>query len=463
MGNIKLSVFTFRNNLRLQCGSANECLHYEDLGEEFWAELTADQIYDTCQSLGFNDKVSNILYKGYYKELLAYYKTVKTDVVPKELLLTWYLEKHHNDLLFDTYKNRTIILEEEGFREFTEPEYDEIHNQFSAEFPWVHYSEGAVYKKTVSFSHKRQIDTLTETVKRMPTDARTLDMLLEELCDNLSIADIDRKIAKIYLRVWFTGIVHRAINPGGKFDLILVLNGRQGSGKTTFLENIFPEDTYVMSNSKDLDSKDKLVNLSTNSVIIWDEIGSFSSKYMVESIKQFLTITKDSFRPVWGRQVVTRGRRCVFSATTNDPDILDDLTGNRRYMVLTVGNINHQKNKELIPFLLGSIYQKYMSGVIVPYLNSEESALQRRTNERYAKEDAYATLVYEWVNALPDKPRIGFTTIDLTLDCLCMPAQALTPKISRHVGKILRSLGYFQKRVRDSETKRLKSVWVKED
>ncbi len=438
--------------------TANEGLRDERLGVKFWDAIDdPEQRYETAKRLGFSEIVSSVIYKGFYAELIEFYKTSKLDLIPKELLLDWYLERHYSHICFDTFKFRSVKLKPDGsVVELEEEDFDTIHTNFRTDFPWCSYPENLCYKKIVSFSRKNNIDTKIMQVKGLSYGDKKprLNTLLNEMVSAMGVIPEEKEAAKIYLRTWYAGLIQRSLKPGSKFDLILVLHGQQGVGKTTFLENVFPGDTYVMSNSRDLDSKDKLINLSTHSVVIWDEIGSFSSKYMQEAIKQFLTLNNDTFRPVWGRQTVTRGRRCAFAATTNDPDILEDLSGNRRYMVFTVGEMDLPRIYSVQEKLMALIRELLLEGKVVPYLNREETKMQKINNLKYKKEDCQETIILEWA-----KNRDMFSTIDLAQECLNLPGQSVDRKLSTEINKILRSAGYEQKRVRQG--KDVRSLWSK--
>jgi predicted P-loop ATPase len=60
----------------------------------------------------------------------------------------------------------------------------------------------------------------------------------------------------------------------------------------------------------------------------------------VTKVKLFASKTYDKARPAWGRIREDRPRRCVFVATTNEPDYLRDTTGNRRFWPVNVGTID---------------------------------------------------------------------------------------------------------------------------
>ena len=438
--------------MNTQCTRAHQCIREGAFGKEFWKNFKdKNERYQRALSLGIDERIASIIYEGLTDQLVDYYQESKSDTVPKELLLDWYLEEKHPGLKFDEFTFKSVILENGSYRDLEDKDFDIIHTGFRKTFPWCNYNENSCYKKVIAYSQKNKTDRKIAQLKALKPTERSQKEIIKELVNYLDIPSNERLVARMYLSVWFTGLIQRSLIPGSKFDLVLVLNGVQGVGKTTFLENIFKDDTYVMSNSRELDAKDKLINLSTNSIIIWDEIGSFSSKFMIESIKQFLTLCKDTFRPVYGRQTVDRGRRCVFCATSNDPDVLEDLSGSRRFMVLTVGEngpIDNAKIKEIIPELLSATMVEFNEGKLLPYLSQEQSEFQRKNNESYSKEEPLLDLISKWVNCPINEDEIrreGFTTMGLALECLSMPAPTVTKSHVAHIGKILRSIGYKNK------------------
>jgi hypothetical protein len=135
-------------------------------------------------------------------------------------------------------------------------------------------------------------------------------------------------------RRWFLSLVRRALEPGSQADLMLVLEGPQGVGKTTALRILASPGTYsgyvdVASFARsdvDLASKigGKLVaDLSEMTAHRTTEADAF---------KNLLTRTFDNYRPLYTNHGVDLPRSCVFAGSTNARSAyLRDLTGNRRF------------------------------------------------------------------------------------------------------------------------------------
>lgn len=135
---------------------------------------------------------------------------------------------------------------------------------------------------------------------------------------------------------WFEGAVARVYQPGIKFDMVPVLSGKQGIGKSTLVSKIFPDyvDDGLTSLGKTKDDHQKLIGA-------WIfELGELSalSKTDIELTKGFISATKDRYRSSYGRLTQNHPRKCVFIGTSNDMNYLKDLTGNRRFYPIECGN-----------------------------------------------------------------------------------------------------------------------------
>ncbi|MFD2239114.1 VapE domain-containing protein [Aureimonas populi] len=132
--------------------------------------------------------------------------------------------------------------------------------------------------------------------------------------------------------------VRRMRRPGTKFDTVPIVEGRQGSGKTSALR-ILGGMWHSDAELGRLDGKDSAGALHGVWIMELGELTAMN-KAEVENLKAFVTRTEDRYRPPYGRTVKTFPRRCVFIGTTNSASYLRDHTGNRRYLPVSTGDID---------------------------------------------------------------------------------------------------------------------------
>lgn len=146
---------------------------------------------------------------------------------------------------------------------------------------------------------------------------------------------LNRAIGSILLMA----AVRRVRRPGVKFDQIVVLEGVQGSGKSTTVKVLAGEEFHADQEILSLDAKAQIEALDG----VWFyELGEVEgmNRAEVNKIKAFASRQADRARMAYGRFSVTRPRQAVFIGTTNDDKYLRDQTGNRRFWPVKTGHID---------------------------------------------------------------------------------------------------------------------------
>lgn len=113
-----------------------------------------------------------------------------------------------------------------------------------------------------------------------------------------------------------------------KFDNMIILTGKQGIGKSTFLDKL--GHGWFSDNVKDFNNKDTLLQMQKCLIIEIGELQAFN-KTDINTLKQFMSQKTDTFRAPYAKKTVEHPRHCVFFGTTNESEFLKDKTGNRRY------------------------------------------------------------------------------------------------------------------------------------
>lgn len=221
----------------------------------------------------------------------------------------------------------------------------------------------------------------------------------------------DTPYVRAVTRKTLVAAVARIYQPGVKFDSILVLNGAQGIGKSTFFSLLggkWYSDSLSISDMKDKTAPEKLQGY-------WIlELGELAGikKMDVETVKSFTTRTDDKYRQSYGIVVESHPRSCIIVGTTNsDGGFLRDITGNRRFWPVRVTGGSKYRAWELMDVdqVWAEAIERYNAGeeLFLKGALAEEAVTQQRDA---MEGDDREGLVAEYLDALLPE---GWDRLDL--------------------------------------------------
>lgn len=124
--------------------------------------------------------------------------------------------------------------------------------------------------------------------------------------------------------------VRRIRHPGCKFDEMVVLEGSQGTNKSTALAIMaVTEEWFTDDMPLNVDGKRVIEVLAGRWIVEAGELSGLT-RADIGNLKAFLARQHDRGRMAYGRLTKELPRQCVIIGTTNDKKYLKDLTGNRR-------------------------------------------------------------------------------------------------------------------------------------
>ena len=146
-----------------------------------------------------------------------------------------------------------------------------------------------------------------------------------------------------YFRKWFVGILPTIFDDQVVNHEILVFIGRQGNYKSTFFSLLLPPplQSYfqVKMNSAHL-NKDDMLTLCEKALVCLEEIDEMRHSEL-NQLKALVTATNISERAAYARNKEHRPHIATFCGTGNNPRFLTDPTGNRRWLVVEVEDIDN--------------------------------------------------------------------------------------------------------------------------
>jgi putative DNA primase/helicase len=208
---------------------------------------------------------------------------------------------------------------------------------------------------------------------------------------------------RVAFKHWLVGAVSRIYEAGAPMDLLLIIKGKQGIGKSLFFKRLATPDfskpgDHLYSDTKiDFNkAKDSYEQLEGVWIYEWKELAGMNMSDQ-ESIKAFVDKTEDKFRRSYGRRNVEIKRRVAFGGSTNDNAPLRDRTGNRRFLVMDSGlEQNECYIKDQTKFsqeyrdqLLAEAIELYHSGYDIFEWTEEQLRWWERSNESNLAENDF--------------------------------------------------------------------------
>lgn len=170
---------------------------------------------------------------------------------------------------------------------------------------------------------------------------------IERLPELLRVMGLQEgSLSAVLVRKWLHQTVALAFNDGSiGADGVLVLQGPQGCGKTSFFRKLALHPSWFCEGAAFADTADSKL-LITGAWIT--ELGELerSLRFDAPAIKAFLTGSSDRIRAPYAREATDRPRRTSIGATVNSAEFLSDLTGDRRFWVVSAERFD-------LPGLLG--------------------------------------------------------------------------------------------------------------
>jgi putative DNA primase/helicase len=261
-------------------------------------------------------------------------------------------------------------------------------------------------------------------------------------------------------RWWLISGVARSYQPGCQVDHTLILEGKQGRGKSQALRAL-AGDGWFTDDLEDFTKKDAVQQLCGKKIVELSELDNLR-KADVAEIKAFLTRQVDDIRLPYARHPVPMPRQCVFAGSTNNAKYFRDETGNRRFWpVKCIGKIDRHGLARDRDQLWAEAVHLYKTGSKWhpedPVMLSE---IERQQEDR-REELPWENIIRAYVERR--KPDELISTDEILTGPLDKKTPTWNQQDTRAVGACMRSLGYEPTRKRREDGSQERGWWKRSE
>ena len=298
------------------------------------------------------------------------------------------------------------------WREWTDTEESRMRSYFESTYSM--YSQNKMTDALLIYFNNHKVNPLLEILEALEWDGKPR---VEQFLHDVMKAD-DNEYTRECSRLIFAGGVHRAYNPGCKFDDMIVLVGGQGTGKSTITRWLNIEDQFYQE-VKTISGKEGIEAIRGVWIGEVSELMAMTRVKEAEAVKAYITSQKDSYRPPYQKNVQTVPRRCVFIGTTNNPQFLTDKTGNRRFYPVTVHSDgyalldNEKIVREYIRQAWAEAVHLYKEGNLQPFAKREVLELIRAAQESAMEDDWRTGAIEQYLEDMKREPNATVSVIEL--------------------------------------------------
>lgn len=212
---------------------------------------------------------------------------------------------------------------------------------------------------------------------------------------------VNLALAQVLVTKWLVSGIRAWFCPEGvAAQGALILHGKQGTRKTSFLKSLLPTHMIQEGHTINLNKKDSEITALAYAITELGEIMASIKKTGNDELKAFITKERDAIRVPYGRVDTIRPRRTIFCGTVNNDRFLSDDTGSRRFWTVSICesspyiNTEHGVNMQQLWAEAKSLYD---NGYLW-YLTSDEEQQLEASNKEHEIENPMEELILQTYN-----------------------------------------------------------------
>ena len=284
-------------------------------------------------------------------------------------------------------------------------------------------------------------------VKASPESDSLEDATLQDAAKPLQFRGEENKAERLWrgcFKKWFVAMVASWMKDEVVNHQVLVLIGKQGIFKTTWLEHLIPPHLRAyackLANSNDL-NKDERLRIAEFGLISLDEIDSMNNREL-NQLKSVITATDVNERAAYAYTKERRVRLASFCASGNRRDFLTDITGNRRWLPFEVESIQNPFTT-ILPYerMYAQAWALAQDPLFSYWFDLEEIEVLEQHNQ-YFRDESNEEQLLSILFDVPAEGRGEFMTTAQISERLVTYGNIKKPMALSRLGMVLGAAGY---------------------
>lgn len=240
----------------------------------------------------------------------------------------------------------------------------------------------------------------------------------------------------------WTALAGRVASPGCQADMVPVLIGKQGVGKSRGVQALVPSPEHYVELR--LDEPDDAIARKCRGTLVGElaEMRGLRAAD-IERVKAFITRTHERWVPKYREFATNYPRRFVIVGTTNDEEFLPPDTEHRRWLPMHTRGVD-------VPAITADREQLWAEGYVrfvvegIHWRGMESLASDARNAA--SGEDPWQEQIYNWLGEMEETPN-HLKMQDVLVNAVGLDSRTVNRSHELRVARILRGIGYERRTI----------------
>jgi len=359
-------------------------------------------------------------------------------VLPNVLTILSIAEVTQQQIAYDSFKDGLMCAPAgtEEWRPIRDTDYTAMRIWLENRGNFYPVSKDMVRDAVHYLGEQNQMDTAQTWLGSIQWDGvPRIDSFMPKYMGTID-ASYERSVGK-YL---WTALAGRIMSPGCQVDMVPILVGKQGLGKSQGVKALVPNKEFYVEIR--LDEQDDAIARKMRGTLVGElaELRGLRTTDL-DRIKAFVTRTDEKWTPKYMEFSTTFSRRLVMIGTTNEDEFLVD-DENRRWLPVRTTGVNVTAIIRDRDQLWAEAMQLWLAEGV---LWQDAERLARKAQEEYKSDDPWESMVRDW---LMDNDAAAYRSHDIILQAIGLGVTQINRGHELHLAQVMRKLGFTRRVLR---------------